>query len=119
MKFYTRQRGIWGENLALSYLIKQGYSLIARNYQTRFGEIDLIVKDDTYVVFVEVKVRKDMSFAYASEYVDYKKQKKIQTTAKLWLMSKKSNLQPRFDVIEIYTYGDIGEPEINHIENAF
>ena len=121
------ERGLWGEKLALLYLNDKGYSMVQRNFRSRFGEIDLIVKNKDFIVFVEVKVRKNSNFAFAREFVSYKKQKKIQATANLWLSSRPTQLQPRFDVIEIYTGNNTGnntdnsisKPEINHIENAF
>ena len=115
----TRQRGKWGEEIALGYLNKNGYSTITRGYRSRFGEIDIIVKNDEYLVFVEVKLRKNSNFAYAREYVGKDKQRKIAATAKIWLASHNTKLQPRFDVIEIYAAETTAEPEINHIENAF
>ena len=65
--------------------------------------------------FVEVKLRKSDDFAKAMEYVDRRKQDKIRITASMYLSQNPTTLQPRFDVIEIYT--ETGR--INHIENAF
>lgn len=56
---------------------------MACNYRCRFGEVDLIVQDRKYVVFVEVKLRKSARFASAMEYVDSRKQKRLRTTAQL------------------------------------
>ena len=117
----TRQRGKWGEGVALEYLKKKGFSVVTTGFRSRFGEIDLIVKNKEFLVFAEVKTRKDASFAYAREYVGKDKQRKIISTANYWLMKRPTKLQPRFDVIEIYAKD--GEqtkvPEIIHIENAF
>ena len=115
----TTERGKWGEGFALDFLKKKGYKYVAKNFRSRFGEIDLIVKDNEYVVFIEVKVRKNAGFAYAREFVSHSKQEKIRTTANLWLSSRKTKLQPRFDVIEIYAPNENSMPELNHIENAF
>jgi len=115
----ARQRGIWGEDLALQYLNRNNYRTVAKGYRSRFGEIDLIVKDDQFIVFVEVKLRKNANFAYAREFVGKSKQRKITTTAKLWLASHETSLQPRFDVIEIYADESSVNPEIIHTTNAF
>ena len=115
----ARERGKWGETLALDYLAKKGYSLVAAGWRSRFGEIDLIVKNSEYIVFVEVKLRKNADFAYAREYVGKAKQNKISATASLWLSSHRTRLQPRFDVIEIYAPDDASPRDIIHIENAF
>ena len=117
----TKARGEWGEAVALEYLKEHGYTSVAGRFRTRFGEIDLIVKDSKFLVFVEVKTRKNSSFAHAREYVGREKQKKITATANIWLASHKTKLQPRFDVIEVYAPEgvDTKTPEIIHIENAF
>ena len=115
----ARQRGKQGEELALEYLKEKNYTVVTRGFRTRFGEIDIIVKDSVYLVFVEVKLRKNANFAYAREYVGKEKQRKLTTTAKIWLASHETRLQPRFDVIEIYQADEFAQPEIIHIENAF
>jgi len=115
----ARQRGKWGEEIARDYLVKKGYSVVETGYRSRFGEVDIIVKDSEFVVFVEVKLRKNSNFAHAREYVGKDKQRKITATANLWLMSHKTGLQPRFDVIEIYARDERAVQEIIHIENAF
>ena len=115
----TSERGKWGEEVALEYLIRKGYTTVAKGWRSRFGEIDLIVKNREYLVFVEVKLRKSANFAHAREYVGKSKQDKIRATASLWLVSHSNRLQPRFDVIEIYAPDETATPEIIHIENAF
>ena len=115
----ARARGKWGEALAAEFLNKKGYKTVASGWRSRFGEIDIIVKNREYIVFVEVKLRKNAVFAQAREYVGYTKQMKITKTAQLWLSSHKTRLQPRFDVIEVYAKDEHAEPEIIHIENAF
>jgi putative endonuclease len=113
--------GAWGEELAAAYLRKKRYKLLAAGYRSRFGEIDLIVSDRKYLVFVEVKLRKSSQFAKALEYVDHRKQNRIRTTALYYLAQFPTDLQPRFDVIEIYAPEgtDTAHPEIYHLEDAF
>ncbi len=113
--------GAWGEELAAKYLRKKRYKIAAAGYRSRFGEIDLIVYDRNYIVFVEVKLRKNDRFAEAKEFVDYYKQNRIRTTAELYLEQNPTSLQPRFDVIEIYAPDglDTRNPEIHHLEDAF
>ena len=108
-----------GEMIALEYLNSKNYATVSQGWRSRFGEIDLIVSNTEYLVFVEVKLRKNANFALAREYVGAAKQNKIRTTASLWLASHRNRLQPRFDVIEIYMPNDSSKPTINHIENAF
>ena len=117
----SKLSGAWGEALAGEYLRKKHYSLVAAGYRCRFGEIDLIVKDRKYLVFVEVKLRKSSEFARALEYVDRKKQDRIRITASVFLSENPTKLQPRFDVIEIYAPEGTAtlHPEIHHLEDAF
>ena len=113
--------GAWGESLAADYLQKKKYKLLASGYRCRFGEIDLIVSNKKYLVFVEVKLRKSSQFASAMEYVDYHKQNRIRTTAELYLSQNPTTLQPRFDVIEVVTNPNrpMEVVEIDHIMSAF
>ena len=113
--------GAWGEATAAEYLRKKRYEVVAAGYRCRFGEIDLIVKDRKYLVFVEVKLRKNGDFAQAMEFVDRRKQDRIRITASLYLSQNPTALQPRFDVIEIYAPQgtDTRKPEIRHMEDAF
>lgn len=113
--------GAWGEELAAQYLKKKRYRLLASGYRSRFGEIDLIVCNRTYLVFVEVKLRKSAAFARAAEYVDRRKQDRIRKTAAIYLAENPTPLQPRFDVIEVYTPDGLAtaHPEIHHMEDAF
>lgn len=113
--------GAWGESLAAEYLRKKHYKLIAANYRCKYGEIDLIVSNKRNLVFVEVKLRKSSEFAKASDFVDYFKQNKIRTTAEFYLSQNESELQPRFDVVEIYAPdgAQTKHPEIHHMEDAF
>lgn len=113
--------GAWGEALAANYLQKKKYRLIATNYRCRYGEIDLIAANKKYLVFVEVKLRKSARFASAFEFVDKRKQERLRTTAQMYLSQNPTELQPRFDVIEIYAPEGVQtkSPTINHMEDAF
>ena len=114
-------RGAWGEALAAEYLRKKRYAVVACNYRCRFGEIDVIAQNRRYVVFVEVKLRKSADFAAAREFVDSRKQQRLRATALLYLSQHESELQPRFDVIEIYAPAgtQTRRPQITHMEDAF
>ena len=105
--------GPWGEAAAAAYLRKKGFRIEAMNYRTRLGEIDIIAADRRYLIFCEVKLRKSADFAAAREFVDSRKQQRLRATALLYLSQHESELQPRFDVIEILP------GELRHIEGAF
>ena len=109
--------GSEGESAAARYLKRQGYTVVGQNYSCRYGEIDLIARKGPYIVFVEVKTRKDESFAAAREFVTPAKQERVRKTAMLWLQQNDVDLQPRFDVIEIVGQGR--RQTIRHMENAF
>ena len=70
-------RGKLGEDIALEFLSKKGYRLIERNYHSRFGEIDIIMKNDRYIIFVEVKLRKNNKYGTPAEFVTVKNSKKL------------------------------------------
>lgn len=113
--------GAWGEAVAAEYLRKKRYRVIATGYRCRFGEIDLIVQNRQYLVFVEVKLRRSNRFAEAREFVDIRKQERLRATASLYLDQFPTDLQPRFDVIEVYAPegADTKHPDIIHLEDAF
>ena len=90
-----------GEDRVVSFLRKQGWGVVKRNYQCRFGEIDIIAEKEKYIVFVEVKTRKENSIIPASDAVDLVKQKKIMLTAQDYMRKTDTHLQPRFDVAEV------------------
>ena len=115
----SRSRGIAGEELAARYLRRKGYKIVDTGYRTRFGEIDVIARDKKYLVFVEVKLRSLRSQARPAEYVTADKQRRIVSTALLYVQSHPTELQMRFDVIEITASEDMRDVSVNHIENAF
>jgi len=113
--FTTKARGDAGENRALDYLKQQGLTLVCRNYRSKMGEIDLILKQGPVLVFVEVRFRKSGQFGSAVETVTRSKQNKIRNTAQLYLQDKglSSNTPLRFDVV------GLNGVDINWIPGAF
>jgi len=113
--------GAWGEALAAQYLQRKRYKIIATGYRCKYGEIDIIAENKNFLVFVEVKLRKNARFANAFEHVDFHKQNKLRTTAEMYLAEYPTALQPRFDVIEVYAPEGINtrKPAIYHMEGAF
>lgn len=107
--------------MAAKYLRKRHYKIITTNYRGRFGEIDIIAADKKFLLFVEVKTRKNDRFAQAAEFVDTFKQSRLRATAEFYLAYNPTELQPRFDVIEIYAPlgAETKRPEINHLEDVF
>lgn len=126
----SRRTGERGEDLALRYLEKKGYVLVERNYQTRHGEIDLIMHDtgtgaaEGILVFVEVKLRRGMGFGDPLEAVTPKKQARVRLTAEQYLAEKGENFavdfdEMRFDVVGILLLPGTRRPKVRHVEDAF
>lgn len=117
----TRLLGKWGETQVANWLRAKGFRLLAAGYRCRFGEIDLIVSDERYICFTEVKLRRSADFAQAREFVDKRKQERLRLTAEHYLWEHPCTLQPRFDVAEVYAPEGIStkNPRINYLENAF
>ncbi|MCL2616410.1 MAG: YraN family protein [Defluviitaleaceae bacterium] len=113
-----RNLGNIGEDIAASYLARQGYNLLQRNYRCGFGEIDVICHaPDGYLVFVEVKARKNDRFGVGYEAVVRSKRAKIIRTAMNYISENGIvNEDMRFDVISVSLCGD---NSIEHIVNAF
>ncbi len=117
MRINKIKTGKKGEKIACNYLIKNGYSILQKNFKNNIGEIDIIAKYGSIIVFVEVKSRNNTTYGYAYEAVTYNKRRKIIKTAKSYIrFNKIDNTQFRFDIIEVYFNK---KKKINHIENAF
>ena len=114
----TKILGKAGEDFAASYLEKNNYKIIDRNYKIRTAEIDIIAEIDKTIIFVEVKTRSNIRHGFPVEAVNLKKQKRIIKAATVFLQNEKYfDFNCRFDVIEVYSVG--GELKLRHIENAF
>lgn len=109
-----RSIGATYEKIAGAYLQGQGYEILAYNFYSRNGEIDIIAKHEGYLVFVEVKYRKNAKFGYPTEAVSLQKQRKI-SKASLYYIHKYGleNMPIRFDVVSI-----LGNT-VSLIQNAF
>lgn len=116
-KNICKQTGDEGEEIAVKYLVKNGYKIINRNYRSVFGEIDIIASRDQYIIFVEVKARSHKSWNKPAEVVSKSKQIKIIKTAMMYLSENQLDVNSRFDVIEIFNINGISA--INHIKSAF
>ena len=112
-------KGAWGENAAAEWLVSRGWHILGRNYRTRFGELDIIAENERFLVFFEVKTRKNARYGPACEAVTPAKQAKIIAAAQAWLQEHLTEKQPRFDVIEVYGEEGAAAPRIRQIENAF
>lgn len=114
----TTTIGEQAENDAERYLIEQGLKPIQRNFRSKLGEIDLIMRDANSLVFVEVRCRKNHYSGGAAESVDMKKQRKLTKTAQYYLAwhPEYANMACRFDVVCIQL--DAAQ-KLTWIHNAF
>ena len=111
-----QQIGKTGEAMAVRFLKKKGYKILAQNYRTRLGEIDVIAKDRNTIAFIEVKTRRTMEYGSPKMAITPEKQRKISMAALLYLkQNDQSNAAARFDVVTVQP--DNGTIDI--IKNAF
>ncbi len=126
-KYYAKKSGeppfsdgMRGEAAASQMMAEKGFRIVAVNWRCAYGEIDLIVSDGKYLVFCEVKTRTEGSIGTPREAVGSSKRKKLTETALCYLSEHPSELQPRFDVIEVtLSDGNGAVRSIEHLENAF
>lgn len=112
--------GKTGEALAYNYLKKCGYYILARNYRTKIGEIDIVARDGACLVFVEVKTRQSDAYGLPEESVTIKKMHKLTCLAQLYIRNKRLyNMEARFDIVSILIPNRFGKKSIRLIKNAF
>lgn len=109
--------GLIGEEIAFDFLRQRGFKLLQKNYRNRFGEIDLIMQDDTCIVFVEVRLRSSKNFGGALDSIDYHKRSKLIKCAQHYMASCSGRNDFRFDVIAISP--NKSRHEIQWLTNAF
>ena len=110
--------GSRGEKLALKFLKTKKLDLQEKNYHCRYGEIDLIMWDQQYLVFIEVRYRKNNNFGGALESIDQQKQAKLRRSAQDYLIKHNTDQPPcRFDILCLS--GNLNKPKYQWIQNAF
>lgn len=107
-------KGKEGEDLACAYLKDQGYEVIARNYRYKRGEIDLIVKKEELLIFVEVKFRSGLAFGYPEQAVNWKKAAKVMATANHFIYEVGWERDIRFDIVAVSS-----DQVVDHFVDAF
>ena len=116
---YRKSLGSWGEEYAINWLAAKGYQLIEKNYHSRYGEIDLIMKADGYLVAIEVKTRKSDAYGIAEFSITKKKYLAIQKTMQVFFESRlELDGQWQLDVVVIEATNS-KEPEVLHYENVY
>ena len=109
-----------GEKVARAFLRRKWYRILETGFSCPFGEVDIVAEDHGTLVFVEVKTRRSVSYAFPEEAVDHKKRSRIINIAEFYMELRKFNNVPvRFDVMAIYYRDGALSPNIEHFVDAF
>lgn len=109
-----QENGLKGEELAVTYLLKQQYEIVARNWRFKRSEIDIIAKKENKLIFVEVKYRINNEYGFPEEFVTENKILKMHEAAEAYIEQNNWQGELRFDIIAVEN-----ENEIKHFEDAF
>lgn len=107
--------GSKGENLAAEFLQQKGFEVVARNYRYKHAEIDLIIRRNDWLIFVEVKTRSSSSYGEPESFVDAAKERKLYEAAEEYIFANDWRGHIRFDIVSV-KLGAV--PEIVHFEDA-
>lgn len=120
MKNLKTAIGKYGEDIAEDYLKKQGYFILSRNFRSHHGEIDIVAKDNSSIVFIEVKTRYSNYYGIPCESVNRYKQMKLCKVAKYYIyLNKLTTCNFRFDVLEVFLNYNNDHKFFNLFKNAF
>ncbi len=111
------KKGKEGEDMAARFLIEKGFEIMERNYRYKRSEIDLIVKKNNWLIFVEVKLRSSDLYGYPEDFVDYKKVRNIMDGAEQYTFENNWQGNVRYDIVSIRLLKN--KTEIIQIEDAF
>lgn len=112
MKYENYNKGRQGEKVALEYLLKKGYELVEKNYENKLGEIDLVMTDKDWLVFVEVKYKTDDYLGLPEEMINENKLYRIRKIAESYVFLNRPK-QDKFRIDAVCILGN----EIKHYEN--
>lgn len=110
--------GAWGEQQAASYLQRNGYAIVERDWKSGHRDIDIIAVKDDIVVFVEVKTRRNRIFGEPEEAVGYAKLYNLRAAINHYVKYKHITQEIRFDVVTVVGTPNDANPEITHIEDV-
>ena len=114
--------GRWGEDQAADYLNRQGCQILCRNYTCPYGELDLVAQQGDVLLLVEVKARSNRSWETPAQALTPAKRRKLIKTAQIYLQEYSGELQPRFDLIQVFFHLEHGDPvldRLDHLPGAF
>ena len=106
--------GRWGEDLAAAFLEEKGYAIVERDWKSGHHDLDIVAKDGSTLVIMEVKTRRNRLYGNPEEAIDYRKRRSLLSAINHYTKSHRIYSNVRFDIISIV--GNIGEKsEIDHI----
>lgn len=111
---HTRERGNKAEDRAVELLLRKGLRIEERNFRTKLGELDIVARDGSTLVFVEVRSRQTNRFGSALDAVGWRKQRQVSRVATMYLARRR----PRFVTCRFDVIGITGD-EIVHIQDAW
>jgi putative endonuclease len=117
MKFFNRETGNIGEDLAAETLKQKGYQILERNFANKFGEIDIIAQDKNVLVFVEVKAKTGTDFGLPEEMINPGKLHRVRNMAAIYMQGK--SLPCRIDVVAVVLSPDNEVLRLTHYENVY
>ncbi len=117
MNGWNRELGVFGEEIAGQYLRCKGYKIVARNYQNKYGEIDLIMSKSSCLVFVEVKTRKKKCLVTPECSLNKYKCLKLRRNAACYVFQNKYKGIYRIDAVCIVVFDNNSIKRINHYKN--
>lgn len=106
-----------GEQLAVDFLLKNGYEIIERNYRFDKAEVDIIAKKDNFLAIIEVKTRSSTDFGNPQDFVKPKQMQRLVKAVDEYITESDLDVEVRFDIIAIVNEGK--QFKIEHLENAF
>lgn len=115
----AKNLGAWGEQTARNYLEELGFEFLYANFRTPYGELDLIMRKDEQIHFIEVKTRSSTQFGFPEEAVDQNKANHLIASAENFLQENPDlDSGWQIDVVAIWVQKDRKKPEIKYFENA-
>ncbi len=117
MSRYKKDLGYFGEKIAESFYLENGYRILCRNYRVSVGEIDVIAESDSHLVFVEVKTRSSIRFGYPAESITEKKLLHMKRAAEQFLLQNPCEKEIRFDAVEVMAKITDGIPQLEHLNH--
>ncbi len=109
--------GKYGEQLAVDFLIQNGYTILERNWRFQKAEIDILAQKDTILAVVEVKTRSSLDFGLPQDFVNSKKIKQLVLAVNSYISDRNFDFDIRFDIIAIHKTPK--NTSVEHIEDAF